>query len=61
MTSIDCRMVSATRAKLPYAQSQTVADMSHAFPASSRGGCGQMRSGVGGCGKLSATDQWLDC
>jgi hypothetical protein len=32
--------VSAARANLPYPDSQTVADMSHAFPALSRGDCG---------------------
>ena len=36
--------VGAARTKLPYPDSQTVADMSHAFPASSRGDCGRMRS-----------------
>ena len=36
--------VGAARAKLPYPDSQTVADMSHAFPTSSRGDCGRMRS-----------------
>jgi hypothetical protein len=37
-----------------------VADMSHAFPASSRGDCGYMRSNTAECGELSTTDQGLE-
>ena len=37
-----------------------VADVSHAFPASSRADCRRMRSNAAECGELSATDQGLE-
>jgi len=39
---------------------QMFADMSHAFPASSRGDCSRMRSNAAECGELRATDQGLE-
>lgn len=38
---------------------QMVADMSHAFPMSSRARCGRVRLDAGDCGEVSATDQGL--
>jgi hypothetical protein len=37
-----------------------VADMSRAFPTSSRGACGRMPSVAAGCGELKLTGQWFN-